>query len=447
MATEFPSNLAARLGSAAGSGVSSALQSGIDLLQQHKINQMASNARQQQAKQNAPLFEALLPDHLKHLAPIIAGNEKYGAKILENLGGNLFNQKPTASIENKIVTPPKEDQPYQQQGGSLEQLIQSAMPQRQGVGELAQGGLIQKLLGGGMQNLNQPMGINEMVNKQALEKLGITPELVQQYKQIQNQQAQQQAQAQGQTQPMQVSQQQGQPLQPNIQPKFPSDNNQLWMNPQDRRQAAQLNQQERLHTDKQYTKYAYKIEEAGRPSRQAAQLVDDALELLDTGKVVSGLKGRLTPKELQSEEGQALLSKLSKLVLIQAQLGKGVPSKLRLSLEELAKPAVWQQPKVIRKLLNDIKYDPEVQRDIYLDKAREQVEMQYGDNLPKNFKPIIQERANLLQKADKTFNVDRHSTKVFLELPDATKYSGKRLIDEDLGKTFKSNGKEWVEEK
>jgi hypothetical protein len=401
MATEFPSNLAARLGSAAGSGVSSALQSGIDLLQQHKINQMASNARQQQAKQNAPLFEALLPDHLKHLAPIIAGNEKYGAKILENLGGNLFNQSPTSSVQNQEMTLQREQQPYQQQGNGLQQLIQSSMPQRQGVGQLAQGGLIEKLLGGGMRNLSQPMDINGAVNQQALERLGVTPELVQQYKQMQAQQAQQQSQQPQQAQ--QPGQAPQQPLQPNIQPKFAEDNSQLWMNPQDRRQAAQLNQQQRLHTDKQYTKYAEKIEESGRPSRQAAKLVDEALELMDTGKVISGIKGKYTPAFLQSEEGQALMSKLNKLVLIQAQLGKGVPSKLRLSLEELSKPAVWQQPKVIRKLLNDIKYDPEVQRDIYLDKAREQVEMQYGDNLPKNFKPIIQERANLLQKADKTF--------------------------------------------
>lgn len=435
MATEFPSNLAARLGSAAGSGVSSALQSGIDLLQQHKINQMASNAKQQQARQNAPLFEALLPEHLKHLAPIIAGNEKYGAKILENLGGNLFNQRPTASVQNQEMTPQREQQPYQQQGNGLEQLIQSAMPPRQGVGQLAQGGLVEKLLGGGQRNLSQPMDINGAVNQQALERLGVTPELIQQYKQMQAQQAQQQSQQPQQAQqPGQVSQQQ--PLQPNIQPKFAEDNSQLWMNPQDRRQAAQLNQQQRLHTDKQYTKYAEKIEESGRPSRQAAKLVDEALELMDTGKVISGIKGKYTPAFLQSEEGQALMSKLNKLVLIQAQLGKGVPSKLRLSLEELSKPAVWQQPKVIRKLLNDIKYDPEVQRDIYLDKAREQVEMQYGDNLPKNFKPIIQERANLLQKADKTFETK-------LVLPTNVYHDGTPVVN---GDEIKADGVNYIRE-
>lgn len=125
-----------------------------------------------------------------------------------------------------------------------------------------------------------------------------------------------------------------------------------------------------------------KIEETGRPARQLRKLSQEALGLVD--KAYTGIKGKITPQYLQSEEGQELITKLNQIVLMRAQQGKGVPSRLRLALEEGSKAAIWQKPQVIKNILNELSNDPEILKDIARDQAREELIEEYEGSLPAN---------------------------------------------------------------
>lgn len=204
------------------------------------------------------------------------------------------------------------------------------------------------------------------------------------------------------------------------------------------KQKLELAQQANI--DKKNAPILKSIEESGSPARRVTKLSDDLLSLLDTGKVITGLAGRFTPAFLQTEEGQQFLSKINKLVLEQAQLGKGVPTRLRLSLEQLSKPDVWQNPKAIRKLLQDIKNDPETQKAISKDIAREQIEEEYGDKHPSNIRSIIEKRAKEIRSQNKQTN----QPQTFSELPPASEYPGKIARNPETGQRMRSVNGEWI---
>ncbi len=180
------------------------------------------------------------------------------------------------------------------------------------------------------------------------------------------------------------------------------------------------------------------IQEEAAPARRVEKITNDLSKLLDTGKVITGLTGRLTPKELQTEEGQEFLSQLNQLVLEKAQLGKGVPTKLRLTLEQLSKPDVWQKPKTIKNLLDKIKNDPETKLLIAKDVAREQLEQEFGDAQPKNFKSLIEKRAKEIVSNQKS------ESNEFKELPPADQEDGVIYDDPSTGKSVQSINGKWV---
>lgn len=130
------------------------------------------------------------------------------------------------------------------------------------------------------------------------------------------------------------------------------------------------------------------IQEKAVPARQLVKYAEDALKNID--KAYTGLRGKITPAYLQSEEGQKLISDLDNIVLLRSQQGKGVPTRMRLILEQGAKAQIWQQPKVIKEILNDILKDPDVLNPIYKDQARSDILEKYGDALPSNFQSLLE---------------------------------------------------------
>ena len=143
------------------------------------------------------------------------------------------------------------------------------------------------------------------------------------------------------------------------------------------------------------------IESEAKPARIVKTLAEEAREIVRTGKAKTGVSGFLTPKYFQSQQGQRLTSKLNQIVIQKAQLGKGVPSKLRLALEEGSKAAIWQHPKVIESILNDIINDPELQREIARDEARVKLSEKYGSNIP----------SNIISEIDKEAQISMHNAK------------------------------------
>ncbi len=164
-------------------------------------------------------------------------------------------------------------------------------------------------------------------------------------------------------------------------------------NPAERRHKELLAQKEQHHLEKLHTPALKQIEEEGIPARQTLKLVDDIEKVVGTSKAVTGVAGKFLPNFLQTPEGQELNSLFNQLVVLKAQLGKGVPSKLRLQLEELSKPAIWQDPSAIKKQLNRIKNDPEIQRYVAKDQAREELLGEFEGKVPRDLPSLIDKRS------------------------------------------------------
>lgn len=205
--------------------------------------------------------------------------------------------------------------------------------------------------------------------------------------------------------------------------------------PAERRHRELLNEQRLARVDK----VAEKIEQQATPARQVVNLAKDALDVLNTGKAITGVAGRITPEFLQTEQGQELISKLKQIVLVRSQLGKGVPSRMRLILEEGAKAQIWQQPKVIKSILESMVKDPEIQKDIATAEAKNQVLEEYGDKLPANFNSLINKKAKEILKSQ-----EQGKQNTFEELPPASQFEGKIAKNPATGERMKSVNGQWV---
>jgi hypothetical protein len=146
----------------------------------------------------------------------------------------------------------------------------------------------------------------------------------------------------------------------------------------------------------EYGKQFDKLRESGSAARQ---LTETARELLgDLPQARTGALAGYIPASLQSDAGQRFTRNLNKLVLLSAQSGKGLPSQMRLKLEQLAKPQMNYSKTAIENILKDIISDPESQKFIARSQALEELENQWQGNIPKNYTAILNERTNSILK-------------------------------------------------
>src|SRR5229473_1893477 len=90
--------------------------------------------------------------------------------------------------------------------------------------------------------------------------------------------------------------------------------------------------------DKYAKPYIEEIEKKGSPARHTIKTAQNIIDLVETGKAITGTWGAITHQSIQTNEGQQLITDFADLVLSRAQLGGGVLHKTRLALEELRKP-------------------------------------------------------------------------------------------------------------
>lgn len=146
------------------------------------------------------------------------------------------------------------------------------------------------------------------------------------------------------------------------------------------------------------------------PLRGIYNSVNKAMSIMDDPKAQTGLKGKFIPEYLRNEITQQLDTVLNSVVLKKAAAGtgggKGVMSKARLALEQLAKPAIWQNQKALRKNLNDILQDPDMRKALAEDKAIREAKAQFRDGYPKDIEQIVEERSKFFRRAgrDSEFN-------------------------------------------
>lgn len=144
-----------------------------------------------------------------------------------------------------------------------------------------------------------------------------------------------------------------------------------------------------------------KIKEAGKSSRELKKTTEQALEVFNRRGAKTGFLGKITPSYLQSPDGQVLQSKLQQIVLQRIQRGKGVPHQARLIAEQGSKADIWQHPDAIEEILTDQLNDPEMNREIYADEARNKLQQKYGGEVPNDILTNIESYGEELMSKDK----------------------------------------------
>src|SRR5229473_3888021 len=191
---------------------------------------------------------------------------------------------------------------------------------------------------------------------------------------------------------------------------------------------------EHAQNDKYAKPYIEEIEKKGSPARHTIKTAQNIIDLVETGKAITGPWGAITPQSIQTNEGQQLITDFADLVLSRAQLGGGVLHKTRLALEELRKPAIWQHPETIKRLAYKIKNDPEIMKEYSKAKASEELIQKWGEKVPADYKPQIEKRAKEIRSGQK--QEFRNKWVEFLESKyPANKYSGKTIRGKETGLT------------
>lgn len=176
--------------------------------------------------------------------------------------------------------------------------------------------------------------------------------------------------------------------------------------------------------EKSNAPYIKEIKDQSVPAKELDQILDDTLNLLNTGKIQTGPLKSLIPDRLQNQETQAFVSNLNEIVTRKAQLGKGVPSRQRLLLEQLAKAQTWQKPEAIKYILNRLKRG--TLESLVTENIADQIIQENNGMQPKGLENIVK------QRIAKTKG-----------LPSPLQYSEDAIIEAN-GKRFARSGNTWL---
>ena len=158
------------------------------------------------------------------------------------------------------------------------------------------------------------------------------------------------------------------------------------------------------------------------PAQDLYNTIKETKDLLRDPNLQIGPIKSLVPSRLQNEATQELVAKLNEIVTKKAQLGRGVPSKQRLLLEQLSKPQVWQKPETIRKLIGDL--EGQLSTTLLEENIKDQLIKEQG-KIPANLETLVKNQLKLTKN-----------------LPDPSEYSEDAII-EFGGRQFERVGDTW----
>lgn len=177
-------------------------------------------------------------------------------------------------------------------------------------------------------------------------------------------------------------------------------------------QAQELKKQEQIN--KENTPFAEYIKKIQAPAEKLNNMVDEALALLDTGKVATGTKARLQPEFAQSPETQAYISITNAIPLLQGE-SAGNTSKFITQLRQSTKPFAKQDEKAQRYLWNQLKKD--ATKDLNLVRAAESIIEENGGIAPRNLKGLATKRSRGVAPSE---NASEYIDGTQWKMPDGT---------------------------
>lgn len=197
---------------------------------------------------------------------------------------------------------------------------------------------------------------------------------------------------------------------------------------------------EQRHYEKLYIPEIKRIRSEGKAARKAYETTKRFKDVIDRNKAQLGnvVAGKFIPREWLNKDTQELISLGNELVLKRAQTGKGVPTKFRLALEELAKPGIWMTPEVAKARINDIQ--EELLEDIAAEKAVKNVIAKKG--ISKDFETLSDKETE--KELTKLKKIQEKQPNAYSELPPASQFEGKIARNPATGQKMKSVNGQWV---
>jgi hypothetical protein len=169
--------------------------------------------------------------------------------------------------------------------------------------------------------------------------------------------------------------------------------------------------------------YLSSLRKRVEPATDLYETVNEVKAILQNPNLQIGPIKSLVPSSFQNSETQALVSKLNEIVTKKSQLGKGVPSKMRLQLEQLSKPQIWQRPETIKKLINSLATD--LEGTLLEDDIKNDIIEKMG-RTPRNLESLVKKRLKIVKG-----------------LPSASDFSDDAVIEVG-GKQFERSGNSWI---
>ncbi len=196
-----------------------------------------------------------------------------------------------------------------------------------------------------------------------------------------------------------------------------------------RREVNQLKKQQLIEGENK--PYLADLDKKYTASTDIHSLALELKQLLDTGKVLTGLTGKYTPELLQNTETQAFDAKSKELATYLAGQGRGVATNFKIRLAQESKPLLSHKKETQEKLLGDV--IEKTGKVLKEDKARQAVLARNKGLQPANIKHLIQDE---LKKPQYKLN-----------LPDALYDDGQEVKEGDLieerGIKFLRRNGEW----
>lgn len=207
----------------------------------------------------------------------------------------------------------------------------------------------------------------------------------------------------------------------------------------------EINFKQQQQIDKSNAPFLKTMNEYVTNAESRKKLAQEALDLVESGKVTSGLTGLLPESLLTAlDEADSDFVKLTgqlaneKAVELRGPVGKAKLEAAARTKAKLSDPKEAQINALKREIESANKAEA-------FAKAYEEILEENDNNQPPNFEAKIRARAKQIEKQSSGNETKKSEETVFNELPKASDLPGKRIEFPD-GSIRKSNGKEWIKE-
>jgi hypothetical protein len=206
----------------------------------------------------------------------------------------------------------------------------------------------------------------------------------------------------------------------------------------ERQELAQQKRQDVIqnHIDKNNAPFLERLSKAASTARTALDKLERMKELLETGKVESGI-GSYKPYWLLNKESQEFDTEGDQLALLLSEGQRGTPTGYRIKFNKENKPNIRQKREVQKRFIED--YIGQARDILQKEQTKDKLIEENGGSQPANIESEINKR---FARGEKSGSSRSDIVSDLSEVKNLKK--GDRAVDEDSGETLEWNGKQWV---